>query len=144
MGRLMRDKRRTGWVTRMALVATVAGVLTGCAETTPIPHPNFDGPVIEHQQGNFRHGPDVSLGVAQVWDGRAVIHVSNNNGEIEILALEVGEAGEAYGQHLRLCGVWVDTDKSHNAPGSIESTAYYVVSTGDSAPECPAQIPPDD
>lgn len=106
--------------------------------------PEFDGPVIEHRQGTYHDGPDVSFGVAQVRDGFAVIHVYDENNVLEILPLEVGEEGEAYGHHVRLCGVWVDTDKSHDAPGSVESTAYYVVGTGESAPECPKQIPPND
>lgn len=101
--------------------------------------PEFDGPVIDHVVGTVYKAEGLSFGLVDVTQETATIHSWGNN-QWEDLDLGVGETGEILGVHVRLCGVYfVAADYGNGPPGSDQSRAYYVVGTGDSAPECPTR-----
>ncbi len=108
--------------------------------TTP---PQFDGHVEQLRAGATATFEDLQVGIYGVWEDSASIGLAGN-GKNEILDLDVGEAGESQGVHVRLCAVWLDKPSGdRTAPSSDGSQVYYVIGRGDSAPECPAQITPD-
>jgi hypothetical protein len=141
MRRTTTDEVRAG-VAYAALAATIAGTLAGCASATPQPVPRFDGPVeacsVNIPPCDVYDVPGTAVRAEYVRKDGAKIGVYANR-DVEYLELGIGDEAEALGIHVRLCGTWIDTDDDVNLPGGDESTAYYVVGTGDHAPECPAR-----
>ena len=54
-------------------------------------------------------------------------------GEVGFVELEIGEAGDALGLSVRLCGLKVDVSRNYS-----DSYTYFVVNADGEAPECPA------
>lgn len=132
-----RTRRR---VVLAVILVGVAAIVVVVVTFWSGPHPRFDGQVESLSLGTVGGFQDISIGLGGVSrDGASLVVFGN--GRNETLDLEVGEAGESQGLHLRLCGVWVDKHLALiPAPGSYASEAYFVVGGGDSAPDCPEKL----